>query len=179
MSDHYQRFVRTVCSHRYEINTLPWPEIVSAFQRFIAAAQELDQIKRAVFYGKSPADPIAEDGEILEANFEHIHQDAFHGIIGICTEAGELAERLLKMATEPNEPHRQNLIEEIGDVYWYTALLLALLGTNSAAIENSNMQKLMVRYDKITGFTQSAALSRNVSAEMRGLHSGFQTAPRS
>lgn len=161
----YQAFVRTVCSPRYELSAVPQEEIVTAFTHFILAAQELDRIKRAIFYGKVVASEWAPDVPTRTVNFEHVHQDAFHGIIGICTEAGELAERLLLMAENADGDHRTNVLEELGDLDWYKTLLEAQLGTNRNQIQARNMQKLSTRYNKVQGFTTSQALERNIAAE--------------
>jgi hypothetical protein len=42
----------------------------------------------------------------------------YHGIVGICTELGEIVE-----AYEKSEVDFVNVAEEIGDAYWYTAVL--------------------------------------------------------
>jgi len=47
----------------------------------------------------------------------------YHGIVGICTEVGEIVE-----AYEKDQTDFVNVAEEIGDAYWYTAVLLDELG---------------------------------------------------
>ncbi len=56
----------------------------------------------------------------------------YHGIIGICTEVGEIVE-----AYEKKEVDYVNIAEEIGDVFWYTAVILDEL--NITNLENTEV----------------------------------------
>ena len=55
----------------------------------------------------------------------------FHGIVGICTELGEIVE-----AYEKTEVDFVNVAEEIGDAYWYTAVLFDELNIKSSEVQN-------------------------------------------
>lgn len=165
MSHVRQAFVRTVCSPRFEISNVTQEEIVSALQNFVIAAQTLDVIKRAIFYGKLPDGPLPRNGRADSLNFELIHQDAFHGIIGKATEAGELVERLLLMARPDADAAacRTNLIEELGDDDWYSQLLYSFLGITQLDAQEINTAKLLRRFPN--AFSTVRALKRDLAAE--------------
>lgn len=53
------------------------------------------------------------------SEFYEVNHDIEHGIIGLCTEAGELLECFYKDITD--EPDSVHILEELGDVCWYLA----------------------------------------------------------
>lgn len=50
-------------------------------------------------------------------------QRVLHGVIGICTEVGELQEGLGTQILQERKVNIVNLKEEIGDIFWYMAIL--------------------------------------------------------
>lgn len=142
---------------------------------FIQISEILDQIKKNVFYGK------AYNAEKLAANLEQINDaqenlreaithlsatpkttlkinpDVFHGILGIATESGELLE-LARSTVEPNK-----IFDEMGDINWYTALLLDALKGDWATIQRANIAKLKARYPE--KFDADRAINRDVVNE--------------
>jgi NTP pyrophosphatase (non-canonical NTP hydrolase) len=86
-----------------------------------------------------------------------------HYLLGVGTEAGELQDALKKHLIYGKELDRANLIEEIGDLSWYVARTLELLGSSFEEAMNKNIAKLRARYgDK---FTEYAALNRDLDRE--------------
>lgn len=81
-----------------------------------------------------------------------------HGIIGLVTEIGEIADTYKKHVFYDQPLDKENIIEEIGDVLWYLALVARAINSNLDDIAESNVLKLKKRYPN--GFTELAALER-------------------
>lgn len=93
-----------------------------------------------------------------------------HAILGIVTEAGELADVLKRGTFYGRGKEAVSLVdirEELGDLLWYVALAASATGTTFEALMASNISKLRVRYpDK---FTTADAQHRDVAAERTAL----------
>ena len=48
----------------------------------------------------------------------------FHGVLGLATESGEIADNVKKHLFYGKDADEPNLIEELGDILWYVANLL-------------------------------------------------------
>jgi NTP pyrophosphatase (non-canonical NTP hydrolase) len=98
---------------------------------------------------------------------DHGFARLMHGMIGVCTEAGELQD-MVKKALIYNKPFdRVNVLEEIGDCLWYCALALDAAGYTMAECMEKNIDKLRVRFpDK---FTFKGANNRDLDAERASL----------
>lgn len=145
----------------------------------IAYAQELDKIKKALFYGRQF--DHATDGDTVESSqlFASLGGtreqdiDVIHAIFGKFTEAGELLEAL-KLAMDGQPLDHTNLVEELGDSQWYDAILANVLGVDFQAVQKINIDKLRGRYpDK---FTEYDALNRDLVGE-REILEGGEAAP--
>lgn len=89
-----------------------------------------------------------------------------HGLIGICTETGELQDQLKKHLFYGRQLDTVNLKEELGDLLWYIALCCDELGLTLEEIMERNIEKLELRYrDK--KFKDTQALNRNLDAERK------------
>ena len=86
-----------------------------------------------------------------------------HAIMGLCTEVGELQDAYKRMFYG-KRPDRDNLIEEMGDIEWYLALLREELGVTQEEVQQRNIAKLRARYGD--RFTSEKALNRDTEAEM-------------
>lgn len=71
-----------------------------------------------------------------------------HGAIGLLTEGGELFDAYKKAKYYGKDIDMTNVAEEIGDVMWYVALLVRVLGIDTKALENF---KLIVVADPVEG----------------------------
>ena len=88
---------------------------------------------------------------------------ALHAYMGLMTEVGELVDTFKKHIFYGKEIDHENLVEEMGDLFWYTALMADVLGVSFEEIMQRNNTKLRLRYpDK---FTESNALNRNLEEE--------------
>lgn len=69
--------------------------------------------------------------------------------LGLCGEAGEVAEKVKKAIRDEagvfSEQRREDLKKELGDVLWYLSNLAADLGLNLEDVALSNLEKLADR----------------------------------
>jgi len=141
----------------------------------IIALQALDEIKKALFYGKY-VPGLTEHGVMtnclgLDLSAVHpLHPDAVdlvHGIIGKATEAGEGLEALFSALLESKPLDRVNIIEEVGDGFWYDAIILTALRSTFDEAQRTNIAKLRARFPE--KFTTTAAIDRDLSHERQVL----------
>lgn len=89
--------------------------------------------------------------------------NALHYVLGIVTEAGELAD-IYKKAYAYGKPFdRQHIKEELGDLMWYLAMLCRLYDFDMSEILRTNIDKLRVRFPR--NFTKFDAVYRDLKAE--------------
>lgn len=84
--------------------------------------------------------------------------DAQHGIIGLVTEIGELADTYKKCIFYNQDLDIENAKEELGDILWYLSLEATALGLTLEEIAKQNIDKLERRYP--SGFSEKEAKSR-------------------
>ncbi len=90
-----------------------------------------------------------------------------HATLGFASELGEIADALKKHIIYGKALDEINLLEEGGDLEWYTALMLTAIKKTMQECMEKNIAKLKARYgDK---FTQHAALNRDLDKERRAL----------
>ena len=72
--------------------------------------------------------------------------------LGLCGEAGEVAEKIKKMVRDDggvlSEERRQALSKELGDVLWYLAQLATEARLDLAEIADANLAKLLSRQER-------------------------------
>lgn len=86
-----------------------------------------------------------------------------HAAIGLATESGEVLDQLKKVAFYGKPLDKVNLAEEMGDLFWYMAIMADTLGVSFSDIMAKNIAKLKQRYG--SKFTEDAALHRDIPAE--------------
>ena len=107
---------------------------------------------------KPPNEPVTiEDAQL----------DLLHAAMGLCTESGEFMNAMKRWIYYNKPPDRNNLIEEIGDVFWYCALAAEALGVSFEEIQTRNTAKLKARYPE--GFSHTDALNRDLPSELAAL----------
>jgi NTP pyrophosphatase (non-canonical NTP hydrolase) len=160
----------------------------SALDAFIASGIILDQIKRSVYYGSdidmakvadaredlfssAAAIDTVEDLDPKNEQRETFNFDTrvLHALIGGMTEAGELAEALIKAIDTNSELDAVNLGEEFADINWYQAIACDALGLNWGNLLDANIRKLKTRYPE--KFTSQDALNRDLDSERSELES--------
>ena len=150
----------------------------------IEAAEELDAIKKTLFYGRECGVPAPSGNEETMHNaFVWLSQgtdkdaeakNVIHAIIGKVTEAGELLEALAKCLVEGANFDEVNVIEETGDGLWYDAILLRALGSSFEETQRINIAKLRQRFpDK---FAEYDANNRDLFEERKILENSSKTA---
>jgi hypothetical protein len=158
---------------------------------FVLAAEAMNLLKRAYFYGK-PFD--ASRMAVLEREMSdalggynapprtYLHPQVLkslnetnarvvHGIIGHATESGELVEHLLGVVEVGKTITRQDMVEELGDAQWYTGLMLSGLNTTYIEVWTGNIAKLRVRYPDQFSEERAEMGARNIEEEKRALGS--------
>ncbi len=101
--------------------------------------------------------------EIGERMSEVRNQRLLHAGIGLATEAGEFLDALKKHVFYGKELDTVNLSEEMGDIFWYCALIADELGVDFSKVMDTNIAKLKARYGE--KFSETKAENRNLKAE--------------
>lgn len=130
-------------------------------KHFVAVGEELDKMKKGLFYGKRYENQNNAANPVL---LGVIHPDLLHGLLGKITETAELAQCLLT-ALEGGDLDLINLAEEIGDSQWYDAIMADCLNTTFEALQQMNIAKLAKRFPE--KFTSELAINRNVEEERK------------
>lgn len=142
-----------------KFNTISETDLFDSLALFIAQGEELDAIKKAIFYGKN----LERFQGQPELQVDRRMQRLIHGVLGIATEAVELVEMLFQRLTDQEPVDEIHLFEELGDVEWYMAILRDEFGFIQKAIQERNIAKLRARFpDK---FSEEKAIDRDVAAE--------------
>ena len=121
--------------------------VASGLMAISEEIDSLDKVKKFMFYGRENEglNRITEVARVLHPDSCHdidfasllpnkSKEDAvriFHGIIGIITEAGELAEALAQAIVTGEQLDLTNVAEEVGDNQWYAAAILRVLEPRS------------------------------------------------
>lgn len=159
---------RTAKNDHYHGNRVYADVITTELMGFVEHGEFLDQIKRAIYYGKeydfcswwikdSFIPPIS---SLLKDSTDY---EKLHAILGIATESAELVDSLVSAEGVPSELDQTNVKEEIGDILWYIALLLRQYNWSFEEVMDLNIAKLRKRYPE--KFTQENAINRNLEEE--------------
>lgn len=72
--------------------------------------------------------------------------------LGLCGEAGEVAEKIKKIIRDSNgevtTEKRTEILKEIGDVLWYVAALCSDLDADMGDVAQANLDKLFSRKER-------------------------------
>jgi len=143
-------------------------QFVGRINGAIDALNKLDQVKKSLFYGKDNnlisegQKDVSDLPDRMVMPIGAVARNVIHAIIGKATEAGELLEAL-RDCYNGDVFDRINAIEEVGDGFWYDAILLDEMGASFSEAMRRNINKLKARFpDK---FSSDNALVRNLEAE--------------
>lgn len=92
-----------------------------------------------------------------------------HAAIGLVTEAGEFIDALKKHFFYNKPIDKTNLVEELGDVFWYLAIACDELDVTFEQVMAINIKKLQKRFPE--KFTEEKAIDRDLIAERQVLES--------
>lgn len=84
--------------------------------------------------------------EFVEKTCSPTGRDLVNVGLGLCGEAGEVADLIKKALYKDRPVDHDKLLLEISDVIWYVELACILLGTSVEELQALNMQKLRARY---------------------------------
>jgi NTP pyrophosphatase (non-canonical NTP hydrolase) len=83
------------------------------------------------------------------ATYPRAGADMTYPALGLCGEAGEVAEKVKKTIRDDggvlSDERREALARELGDVLWYTAQLATEAGLELEEIAEDNLEKLLSR----------------------------------
>lgn len=151
--------------------------ILFNMQNIAKVGRMSDDLKKYIFYGKAtsqwnrvPRLPEMVIDTICDRMDDHNMMRVYHALLGLITEAAELMEMFQGYISEGKEFDWVNFTEEVGDLFWYMALLARAQGYGTfIPYLASNRAKLVARYgDK---WSQDKALNRDVQNEMNELKS--------
>jgi len=173
-SENFIKDALRTCSPNFYGERVSKRNFVHILNDCINAANQLDKVKKSLFYGRDnnldPAEGqrnVSDLPDILAGNGPEtqVAINIIHGILGKFTEAGELLEAL-KSALNDKDEHGfdyVNLLEEIGDGFWYDAILLNELDSTFEEVQERIIAKLRARFpDK---YEDASANERNLDAE--------------
>lgn len=123
-------------------------------------------------FSQSKVDEFKYEQEALRTlsdgfHIEKVTPNIIHGAIGVATEAGEILDAVKKTLFYGKDFDIVNLQEEIGDCFWYLAILAHEANMDFDTIMQQNIAKLKSRYPE--KFTSEAALVRNLDVERETL----------
>lgn len=92
------------------------------------------------------------------ANSEMSDDMILNGILGLCGETGEVSDHIKKYMFQGHELDQDKLVNELGDVCWYIAILASGLNVDLETVMKKNIEKLQKRYPD--GFDTERSLHR-------------------
>lgn len=98
-----------------------------------------------------------------DSRIDHKKMRLLHGAIGCATEAGELLDQIKKHVFYGKDLDEVNIMEEVGDLFWYSVVCLDAIGYEIDDSMKRNIEKLSARYKG--GFTQDKAINRDLDKE--------------
>jgi NTP pyrophosphatase (non-canonical NTP hydrolase) len=116
-----------------------------------------EYVKNAIKTESRDFDAIGERMKTVE------NQRLLHAGIGLATEAGEFLDALKKHVFYGKELDRVNLREEMGDIFWYCAIIADQLDVDFSTVMERNITKLKARYGE--KFSEVKANSRDLDTE--------------
>ena len=90
-----------------------------------------------------------------------------HAIMGLVTESGELMDIMKRVKIYSAKLDRTHIVEELGDLFWYVAILCDHLNVSFEEVWEKNIKKLKARYPE--KYTDENAMNRNLKKERRVL----------
>lgn len=112
-------------------------------------------------------DAIKTESTNFKAMDERLSDDGvkrlLHAGIGLSTEAGEFLDALKKHIFYGKPLDKVNLAEEMGDMFWYMAIVADELGFKFEEVMERNITKLKARYGE--KFSETKAEVRDLVAE--------------
>lgn len=181
MKKYLEDSARTASDAFHSLN-VPGQSAFQVLANVYAAGNTADVCKRGLYYGTDHAklqSRVMDQVKSLSLLMAEIQEqddklhpglmdpNLLHGVLGIASEVGELAEQLVNKALKREEVDLVNISEEIGDVLWYCAMILRTCGKSFEDVAEQNIAKLKARYPE--KFTQIEAENRDLENERKVL----------
>lgn len=165
----YREFVRRLTSDNFSASNVPLAVLLGELSWGVTIAEDLDEVKSALFYGDDldlsdakGLDPNDADASaLLDAG---IDPKLFHAILGLFTEAGEMLDAIEEAVALDKQVDVLNLIEERGDIEFFAEMFDEALNLTRSDVRNVNTAKLNARYAD-GEFSVEDALQRDVTIE--------------
>jgi len=173
-SDTYLQASARTASTQFHDDKVSADLLYTALQHAINTGNQLDQIKKSLFYGQDlPTDHawLSDADSSKQAPKMEINPDIVHAAIGLYTEATELLEGI-RDSLEGKPYDAVNAFEECGDAEWYLAMLYRALGRTPKEARSANIAKLTARYPE--KFTGEKAINRDIEQERSILEQAHQ-----
>ncbi len=167
----YTRNVKARASNTYYRDNANRQHVIRLFNQVRSACEQLDVVKKALFYGKITEDTVTgRRPALLTGGLEFPmpeltpnQVDLFHGILGLVTECGEILNAWLESFDMGEPLDLVNMQEEFGDALWYIVLGAAGAGASLDMLMQQNDAKLEARYGAV--FSEEAANNRDLDKE--------------
>lgn len=85
-------------------------------------------------------------------------RNVLNAALGLTGEAGEVADEVKKSTFQGHDWNSSKIIEKLGDVLWYVALMADLLNVSLDFVMENNIEKLKRRYPD--GFDPARSINR-------------------
>lgn len=151
-------------SDKFYGNLVELEQLRYRFGQIIYHLQALDDVKKALYYGKNTMPSI--DNSFIETCAHlgsKIDIDILHAAIGAATESGEMLEQIYAVLFEGKEFDPVNFKEEIFDQQWYHAIACKVLGITFEEGQANNIAKLKARFPE--KFSEHFANNRDLENE--------------
>ena len=180
-------FVAEAIRTESKIDTVQVNELAltSTLQILIAMGNILDQMKKHIFYGKqydmgafafhmnTTEEALQTLATLTQSELtsdEHtfaVNPRIFHAVVGIATESTELLEALDLHSDMDNV----NLLEELGDIGWYSSIMSDELNIPLTTVYAAVIDKLKIRFPE--KFDHQHANNRALDVERNNLESNL------
>lgn len=161
-------------SNNFHGDKVPLYWLQGALTNAIQAIEQLDRIKKSLFYGRE-LDGLPEQHQvttgcqhlpaIVDPNDAKRGELLLHSIVGTATESGELLALLRDVLFNGVPFDDVNFIEETGDVFWYSAIGLKQVDAGFTEVQKRNIAKLRHRFPN--KFTEYDANNRDLFGERK------------
>lgn len=172
-------------SNNFHGNMVPLYWLQGALTNAINAIEQLDRIKKTLFYGRELTGlPQCHEvttacqhlPALIDADNPQRGELLLHSIVGTATEAGEQLEMLANVLFNGAKFDDVNFIEETGDVFWYAAIGLKQVNANFGDVQHRNIAKLRHRFPN--KFTEYDANNRDLFGERAILETQAEALPQ-
>ena len=167
------------CSTHFRPHNVGRGELLAVLRDISAVCDRLDKFKKLLFRGKDRVavgfEDLAEDDTKLDdfihsVDFPSGMVDVLHGAIGGITEAGEVADYLIRWLVE-GKLDAVNVMEESGDMLWYIVRSMRGVDRTLEQCQKANIDKLHGRHGEAFDIFRDA--NRDLSAERVKLEDSF------